>query len=319
MDATPVVERAFPDRTVREVGDTGPSWNPDTATVRVAFATHPPAYLKCARDGDGERIRRERAAIEFVADTTDVAVPTVLRADPDGQRPYLATEAMTGDSLLARWSGTDGETRRKLAAGVGRTLARVHEQRFDTAGRVVGGDGEGLRLDPAAWPDVLAESIRHTRAMTDATRYDDYFDRLLDALDGWRDRLTDAPAVLLHGDPARPNAVVSAGSVGLLDWERAHVGDPVRDLYRARSQQFAPTRGRADPAIVAAYHEGYAAVAGSLPDGYDQRRRVYEAVRLTGPVAFFDNYVAFDDTDETAFAGWLETEIEQRLAALTDS
>jgi aminoglycoside phosphotransferase len=307
---------AFPDRAVRDVEPTGPSWNEANETVRVAFADGTTAYLKVARDGDGTRFARERAVTTYVAARTKVPVPEVSAVDPDGDPPYLVTAPVDGEPLLRRWDVTDDAGRRRLASEVGRALARLHGLRFDGHGRFDGGGADGLTFERRPWPELLAADVREMRERAPSPRFPAYYDDLLAAIEANRDRLADAPAALLHGDPARPNAVVADGRVGFLDWERAHAGDPVRELCRARDQQFAGVREPADPAIVDAFHDGYRAVAGSLPAGYTERRPVYDAVRLAAPVGYFDNYLEFAGLEETAFADWLREEMDDRLAAL---
>lgn len=310
------LDAAFADREVREVGTTGPSWNETNETVRVTFTDGGSVYLKVARDGDGTRFARERAVTDYVAARTDVPVPDVLAVDANGKPPYLVTAPVDGTPLWQRWDAADDDERRGLARAVGRALAHLHRLQFDGHGRFDGGGADGLSFDCRAWPDLLADDVRYMREQAPSPRFPGYYDDLLAAIAMNRDRLVDAPAALLHGDPARPNAVVDDGRVGFLDWERAHAGDPVRELCRARDQQLAGLREPADPALVGSFHDGYRAVAGSLPDGDEERRPVYEAVRLTAPVGYFDNYLEFADIEASVLADWLREEMDDRLAAL---
>lgn len=132
-----------------------------------------------------------------------------------------------------------------------------------------------------------------------------------------RDRLAGAPVALAHGDPAMPNAVWTGTEVALLDWELAYVGDPARDLYRAQDQQFASLRANAPPEIVDAFHGGYRSVAGGLPDGYEERKPIYEAVRLLGASGYVDTLADLLDEPEADLAAWVDAEMQRRLAALT--
>lgn len=105
-----VLERAFPDRTVAEVGSTGPSWNDKNRTVGIEFSDGRAIYLKTTLEGDGSRIARARAVIDYVGANYEVAMPTVLASDADGQTPYLANES---PEELAAWMRE--EMNRRLA------------------------------------------------------------------------------------------------------------------------------------------------------------------------------------------------------------
>lgn len=305
----------FPDREVVGVASAGPSWNAANRTVRVEFADGEPVYLKVAADGDGRRVARERAVVEYVAAATAVPVPTVVASDAGGDVPYLATAPMTGEPLVARWGEADGAGRRRLARAVGRSLARVHGRRFDAHGRVTGGRSEGLAIDTAPWTDVLVDRVERMRRLSPDDCMDHHFDAVAHAVEENRDLLDGAPAALVHGDPAQPNCVYDDG-VGFLDWELAHVGDPARDLYRTRDQQFGSLRGE-DPAdLVVALHDGYRAQAGELPTGLEIRRPVYRAVRLLGVSGYVERTASSYDEPTEELADWLEAEMDRRLAAL---
>lgn len=314
---------AFPDRSVAGTEAAGPSWNDANRTVRVRFDDDSTAYLKTALDESGRRIRRERAVVEYVdATTTGVAVPDVLAAadddadDADAAPPYLATAPLSGDPFLRGWDDVDEAERRDRFRALGAGLARVHEHRFERHGTIVGGGAAGLDVDREPWTDVLVDQTAWLRDVSPSERYDDHFDRVATMLRENADRLDPAPAALLHGDPSRPNVFLTDGGVGLLDWEQAVVGDPVRELVRVRDQQLGPVRGTADPDKLAAFHDGYRSMAGSLPPGYEDRRPVYEAVRLLGVSGYFERTAAFVGTDEGEFASWLEDEVDERLRAV---
>jgi len=106
---------------------------------------------------------------------------------------------------------------------------------------------------------VLRATIERTREIGTSERLADHYDAVFDCVEANRDRLGGAPAALLHGDVAKPNLFVTDdGGVGVdaesrtdtgpdgitpIDWELAHVGDPARDLVRARGGP-APQRVR---------------------------------------------------------------------------
>lgn len=307
---------AFPDRDVDDVRGTGPSWNDANRTVAVAFADGGRAYLKVAADGDGTRVARERAVLAYAGATCGVAVPRVLASDPDADVPYLATAPLAGRSLLEPWAAAGEPGRAELARRVGRALATVHADRFEAHGQVTGGGADGLDVRTAPWPDVLAERIEGTRELAPCDRFDGHFDDVLAAVAGSRDLLDDAPAALVHGDPAKPNCFVDDDGVGLVDWELAHVGDPARELHRARDQLLGGLRTDAPDRLVAALREGYADRAGGLPDGFAERRPVYGAVRFLGVSGYFDRWAEFADEPRDELAAWVDAEMDRRLAAL---
>lgn len=309
------LDDAFPGRRVDDVRTTGPSWNERNRTVRVTFEDGEAVYLKTST-GDGRALARERAVVAHVAATSDVPVPTVLASDPDGAPPYLVTAPVDGESLLGPWSERDVAGRVPLARQVGETLARVHAVRIEGHGHVVGGSAGGLDLDATPWPDVLVEMTREMRAIAPSERFDGHYDAVVAAVEANRGLLSDAPAALCHGDPAVPNCFLTGNSVGLLDWERAHGGDPARDLYRARRQQLDSMREDAPDRLVEALYDGYREVAGGLPDGFAERRPVYEAVWFLSYSGFFENWLAFRDESPAELAEWVERGMERRLAAI---
>ncbi|MCU4973856.1 phosphotransferase [Halobacteria archaeon AArc-m2/3/4] len=309
-------ETAFPDQEVTNVGSTGPSWNERNRTVEVEFTDGKTVYLKVALDGDGSRIARERAVIGYVGATDSVPVPKVLSSDPDGPVPYLVTEPVTGQPFLDSWTGANTEERATLARQVGRSLASLHDRWFDDHGHVVDGGADGLELRTGSWTDVLVDTIGEMRGLAPADRFDHHFDEVIAAVEENRELLDDAPAALLHGDPAKPNCFLDDGEVGLLDWEIAHVGDPARDLHRVRDQQIDSLRTDGPERLVTALYEGYRDWAGDLPDGFEERRPVYEAVRHLGTSGFFERVVEYVDESPDELERWVQAEMDRRLAEL---
>jgi len=314
-DLATALAAAFPDRAVAETAPTGPSWNPTTRTVAVRFGDGGRAFLKAVVDGDGSRVARERAVIEYADAACDVRVPTVLASDPEGAVPYLATAPLPGESVAAEWRNWTDAERATAARQVGRALAGVHAATFDAHGHIAGGDAAGLTVEAKPWTDVLVDTIADLRALSPSDRFDHRFDDVVDAVEANRERLNDAPAALLHGDPAKPNCVRD-DDVALLDWENAHVGDPARDLYRARAQQLDGIRATADDRLVEALHEGYRDRAGTLPAGFGDRRPVYRAVRFLGTAGFVDRTAEYVDEPADEFAAWVDAELERRLDGL---
>ncbi|WP_227134479.1 phosphotransferase family protein [Halorubellus salinus] len=317
-----VLADAFPEREVVAAGDAGPSWNDGNRTVGVEFADGERAYCKVAMDGDPSRAARECSALAYVDANATVPVPAVLASATDdaADPPYVVTADVDGTIGWRAWRDADDDDRAALARAVGKAFAAVHACRFDHHGRVVGGDATGLDVDPTPWPDLLADQIRWSRDRADGGRFDDHYDDVLALVDDERDALRDAPAALCHGDPARPNQFVRdppaepTPTVGLLDWELAHVGDPVRELQRAR-RQFVDSRY--DPGTerhAQAFYDGYREHAGGLPDGFADRRAIYDAVTYLGVTGFFETWADDFDTPNDELAAEVDAEMERRLA-----
>ncbi|WP_423743269.1 phosphotransferase (plasmid) [Haladaptatus sp. SPP-AMP-3] len=315
------LDDAFPDRDVDAVHPSGPSWNDENRTVGIDFRDGESVYLKMSNVGDGSRIARERAVIDYVGERGGVPVPTVLASDSAGAVPYLVTAPVVGESLLSSWSDANATERAELARQVGISLANVHALRFEQHGRIVGGSADGLELETGPWTDVLVETIAEMRDIGSQDRFSHHFDAVIEAVEDNRELLDDTPATLLHGDPARPNCFHgegrNEGKIGLLDWEIAHVGDPVRDVERTRSLQFDSLRADGPEEIVHAFYDGYRDRAGGLPDGFEERRPIYDAVRFLGHTGFYDKYASFRDEDPEELAAWMDGEMERRIERIT--
>lgn len=93
-----VLEDAFPGRDILQT----PAWDASigerNGTVPVEFDDGERVFCKIAVDGDGRRIDRERAILEYVGAQSDVLVPSVLASDPDAPLPYLVTAPISCES-----------------------------------------------------------------------------------------------------------------------------------------------------------------------------------------------------------------------------
>jgi len=196
---------------------------------------------------------RETWALDAL-DTGQHVHPLVLRRDPSGQQSatgrgteyaVLAAAGQAGvpaprvRALLDRADGlgagflmdrVEGETiprrilreetfapaRRRLAAQCGAIAARIHA------------------VDPATLPELpvmgARQQIDQQRALLDA--FDEPHPALELGLRWLEARVPDAtePA-LVHGDFRNGNFVITADGIrAVLDWELAHLGDPIEDL-----------------------------------------------------------------------------------------
>lgn len=312
---------AFPGRSIDAVETAGISWNEFHRTVRVDFGDDEGCYLKVSAAGDGTRIAREAAVLRHVGGRPPVPVATVLASDPDADPPYLATAPLAGRTLALAWdeAARDGEgraERERLATALGSGLARLHERQFDRHGHVVGGGAEGLDLDAAPWTDVLVDTVADLRRFPDTDDFVDVFEDAIAAIEANRDLLASAPAALLHGDVAMPNCVLTDDGVGFVDWETSHVGDPVRDVCRAAFHGRGTGPGEDAEWVVDAIHAGYRERAGSLPDGFEDRKPVYDAVHLLLFVTHFEKMAEHHGEPPDDLAAWVREEAERRLAVL---
>ncbi|WP_343123566.1 hypothetical protein [Haloparvum sedimenti] len=135
------------------------------------------------------------------------------------------------------------------------------------------------------------------------------------------------PAALLHGDPAMPNCFLTprfancdppgpAAVLGLLDWEIAHVGDPVREIRRAERQLFEPPFGAPDERLLAAFRDAYRQRAGGLPAGHDERRPVYDAPTYLGVSGYLDEHAAHRERSREELATAMAAEMDRLLSQI---
>ena len=344
------LDAAFPDRAVVEVEKAGPSWNGGNETVAVTFADGRRAYLKTAVDGAGHRLDREAATLAYLREHRSLPVPATLAVDTDGPVPYLATAPAPGQSVVDCFETAGPETRVRLLRRIGRAVATLHAVRFDDHGTIRGrgetvgrdetvGHGEtvgrdetiesastrsGLRVSVAPWPDVLRATVEQTREIATTDRLDRHFTAVVDCIETHRSLLADAPAALLHGDVTKPNAFLvdgsretsAAGDVGLLDWELAHVGDPARDLVRARDQLCSGFDTEGPDRFTEAVLHGYRDCAGRLPAGFEVRQPIYRVVRVLGRSGFLDQWVPYLDEPMETLVDRIDAELDARLEAV---
>lgn len=305
------IRAAFPGRTAETVQ--AQDTRPGNVTALVTFADGGEAFLKTATDGR-RRLVRETAATRYADEHCPVRTPAALAADPHGDPPYLATEPLSGVALADRWVDADNDARARWLRRVGRTIAGVHDARFDSPGRIVGGDTDGLELVGDTWSETLAATVEARAADLFADRFDEMPDRLAETILDWAPILDDAPATLLHGDPSRTNCLLDPP--GLLDWERAFVGDPGLDLVDAVGHLIDQVDVDEDDRTVLtdALHDGYRERAGSLPEGLDRRRPLYRAVAFLVTPQTFDLWAPQVDRPIDDLAARVREEFDARLA-----
>ena len=183
------------------------------ASSRVVLRAEP------TDDVDPTGMEREAAAIR-AAGSAGVPVPEVLHADSGDAvipAPHVVTSFVEGESLprpiLRTFAGDDGHDGEAFAEQLGDIAARIHTMEVP----------EGLF---EARPDELAEWQSQFDAYGIASPA---FELAFAHLANTRQPPTDPTFV--HGDLRMGNLMVRDGRVeAVLDWELAHIGDPVSDL-----------------------------------------------------------------------------------------
>lgn len=176
-----------------------------------------------ARDYGGPGLAIE-ARLMTLARAAGVPAPEVVHVldSGDGLGDGFIMEWLDGETLGARIVKAPefADVRQRLAYQCGEILARIHAIDVDAHGL-----SEHLeRLTPAAF---VERQWQYYRKLGTPQPMIDFTARwLLEHLPPER------PLTLVHNDFRNGNLMISpsAGVVGVLDWEVAHIGDPVRDL-----------------------------------------------------------------------------------------
>ena len=213
---------------------------------RLSGGASQETYRLRVRAPDGERLLAMRRAAGGVRRETALAAPglageallmrTARAAGVPEPEVYYVLEERDGlgEGFLMEW--LEGETlggrivrapeleavRPRLARECGRVLARIHAIDLAAAGL----DTLLARITPAESVQLHWERYREFGTPQPMIDYTARW--LLDNLPGGS-----APA-LVHNDFRNGNLMISAdcpdGIVAVLDWETAHIGDPLRDL-----------------------------------------------------------------------------------------
>ena len=184
---------------------------PEGTAVPVVLRRDPPGH------GDADRMRAEAACLRAAA-AAGVPVPQVLASGdtaPGIDAPYLLMNRVGGESIPRKLQ-RDPElaaVRSELAEQMGYVLGLIH--RSDTA--------ELAMLDTEDPLDAIEAVYRDFHEPRPAVEV---------GLRWLRDhRPPPRPQALVHGDFRMGNLLVDhTGIRGVLDWELAHLGDPIEDL-----------------------------------------------------------------------------------------
>ena len=146
------------------------------------------------------------------------------------------------------------------------------------AAAVHGADVQPLAATETPFWRMPGDSTRRDHALAELTIFEGLSDPLVQEVHAWAlEHLPPAePSVLIHGDLLGQNILLAPGQpTGLIDWERAQLGDPAYDLAivtRGGRQPFKINRGL-DRLL-----EAYAAVA---PEVLKEHVHLYELCLLT--------------------------------------
>lgn len=173
-------------------------------------------------------IDREAAVLQALSDGP-VPVPPHVGHEPRAH--LLLIGAVGGQGEL---QAVDPPLRAHAMAGYGAALARLHDL-----------DPAGLRAGGVCLADLLAHrGPRHlpgplAAVVADRGTWDAPDDPLVEfALDWMREHEPALGHVLLHGDAGANQFLLDAhGLTAVLDWELAHLGDPLSDLGYARYRE----------------------------------------------------------------------------------
>jgi aminoglycoside phosphotransferase (APT) family kinase protein len=201
-------------------------------TYRITMQTPAGERLLCLRRAAGGSAETApgqpglavEAQLFQAAATAGVPEPTIhyVLQPTDGLGPGFIMQWLAGETLGARIARGDefAAIRSRLAHQCGQLLARIHGIDLDAG---------GLRnkLEPRDSAEVIRLSWARYQEFATPQPMIDYTARwLLDHLP--------APGepCLVHGDFRNGNLMVSPehGITAVLDWEGAHIGDPMRDL-----------------------------------------------------------------------------------------
>ena len=205
-----------------------------TSAVRLTAGASRLTWMLETTSGAGEPehfvLQRERvrgaalgrtgneAALLRAAGAAGVPVPDVVAVDPVGASVdggYVVTRRVEGETIARRILRDDAyaSARDGLAAQAGRILAAIH--RIPTAGLPL-----TEAADPLALVEVMLDEAYDARPALEL------------GLRWLRDHQPEpGPTTLVHGDFRLGNLIVGPEGIrAVLDWELAHVGDPMEDL-----------------------------------------------------------------------------------------
>lgn len=285
------VEHAFPNATVANVADVSGL----VKTTCIVQRSHEDDLVVsyCADEELETSFESELETIEFVAERTNLPVPTVYHDDFEGDaisHPCMITERLPGYNPNYRFKYLPVETKRKILRQIGRCLGELHDETFDAFGTLTRST-DGLEVAASrSWRDTLVSILdRQLDGMADGP-FDDLRERVRATVLEHQALLEvdDSPS-LLHHD-LRPANVLVEGDVvtGIVDWERALAGHAEFDLFETERNfldiEFHTEQARTR--VEDALFEGYRSRQ-DLRSGWKRRRALYRIVYLTETMWFY--------------------------------
>lgn len=166
------------------------------------------------RAGDERDMMIEAATVAAASDA-GVLVPELLAAESTDDESFMVLEAIDGETIARKILRDDDfeHARAVLPEQLGRALAAIHSMPVDA---VIGLP----EADPIAFYTDVLDSLGQPHPMLELVRR-----WLLD------NRPSSSATAIVHGDFRLGNLIVGAeGLRAVIDWELAHVGDPMEDL-----------------------------------------------------------------------------------------
>lgn len=230
---------------------------PIAGVRRTVFRIRTPGVDRILKLGAAADVRKELMLLDRLQGT-DVPVPEVERADPDGDmagRPFFIMPSAGDHTIADRLARTDQGNLARLFADMGTTLARIHHIAWPSAGRITHDDT--IAIDVAARRSALDASARRLveAGLLDAREATGFHAHDMPALDG---------RSLCHGDFHAVQCVLSGNRIAaVVDWHSAWAGSALLDL--AMTHAYLDYYGR--PEHVRAFLQAYDAAC-PLPDAY---------------------------------------------------
>lgn len=222
----------------------------------------------------GDRgVWKQRRLAELVG--AEVPIPRYLAIEQAGERIVALREFIQGQAVHELFDAP-GFDRRAFGRLAGATLARIHRFTFDEFG-VLDADlriAERFDLGGAGVTDFVRQGLDKCvgLARIDSTTADALL-RTLEHNAGRLDAWHGAP-VLAHGDFGPTNLVLDGrGNLGVLDWEFACSATPALDFGNLLRPPF-----EGDELFAAGVAEGYTALGGELPKGWQELARLMDVM-----------------------------------------
>lgn len=210
-------------------------WSEGAASRRRAFIVHRVPAAGLLEPYDARPVYELRRTLEGV---DGLPVPATLWLDADGQatgRPLYVVEKVEGE-VPSQWRSdgffADGDARRDTARQLMRIAVALHHAPVDLVPDGLRGTGSTPFDLVERWFEIYRrECLEQVPALEWGFAW----------LMGNRDWISDRRAIV-HGDLRTGNYIMLDGRiVAVLDFEEAHVGDPVQDLAHCALRLF---RGR---------------------------------------------------------------------------